>query len=134
MISTKPTWSLHVFFAVKWVRIFVKRLKSIRLPKRLSKSQGNSWFFLLKAGPATASEQRKPGCRWSSALTGKIPVGQVRPRSLASVQPLHVIAHAFFERKLRQITKRAARARDIGLGEIFVMRVRNCAGIWVKFC
>ena len=54
--------------------------------------------------------------------------------SLASVQPLHVIAYAFFERKLRLITKRAARARDIGLGEILVMRVRIVEVFGLKVC
>jgi hypothetical protein len=37
--------------------------------------------FLAQSRAVTACEQRKPGRRWGSALTGKIPVGRVRPEA-----------------------------------------------------
>ena len=40
------------------------------------------------------------------------------------VQPLHVIVYALFQWEAWFITKRAACIREIGLGEILVMRVR----------
>jgi len=44
--------------------------------------------------------------------------------SLASVQQLHVITYAFFQGKPWLIAERAARAREISLREVLIMRVR----------
>ena len=41
-----------------------------------------------------------------------------------SVQPLHVIAHAVFERKPRLVSERFARAGEIGLREVLIMDMR----------
>ena len=50
------------------------------------------------------------------------------------IQPLHVIAHAVFERKLRLVSERIARAGEIGLREVLIMRVRVIEVFGLKIC
>lgn len=50
------------------------------------------------------------------------------------IQPLHVIAHAVFERKLRLVSERIARAGEIGLREVLIMRVRIVEVFGLKVC
>jgi GNAT superfamily N-acetyltransferase len=50
------------------------------------------------------------------------------------IQPLHVISHTVFEPKLRFVTQRVARVREIGLGEILIMRMRIIDVIGLKIC
>ena len=50
------------------------------------------------------------------------------------IQPLHVIAHAVFERKLRLVSERVPRASEIGLREVLIMRVRIIEVFGLKVC
>jgi hypothetical protein len=50
------------------------------------------------------------------------------------IQPLHVIAHSVFERKPRLVSERFARAGEIGLREILIMRVRIIEVFGLKIC
>jgi hypothetical protein len=43
-----------------------------------SKKVKKVFAFLSQSRAVTACEQRKLGCRWGSALTGKMPVSRVR--------------------------------------------------------
>src|SRR5947199_10640934 len=51
-----------------------------------------------------------------------------------SVQPLHVILHAGFERKLWRITECIAHTRQVRFGEVLIMRVRIIDVIRLKIC
>ena len=48
------------------------------------------------------------------------------------IQPFHVIGYPRFKRKLRAVTKRAARVGQIRLGEILIMGVRIIEVIRLK--
>ena len=50
------------------------------------------------------------------------------------VQPLHVIAYAFFQRKPWLVAKRAPRVCEIRLREILIMRVRIIDVVGLKIC
>ena len=54
--------------------------------------------------------------------------------ALRGIQPVHVIAHAVFERKSWLVAECAAGIREIGLGEVLVMRVRVIDVIRLKIC
>ena len=58
MILTKPTWSFHIFFAAKWVRIFVKQLKSLDCQKSFQKVK-EVFVFLDQRRAVAAFEHRE---------------------------------------------------------------------------
>ncbi len=60
--------------------------------------------------------------------------GRSQAGSLASVQPLHVVAHAVFERKPRLVSERIPRAGEIGFREVLIMRVRIIEVFGLKIC
>jgi hypothetical protein len=53
---------------------------------------------------------------------------------LFRVQPLHIIAHAVFERKPRLVSERIPHGGKIGLREVLVMRVRIIEVFGLKIC
>src|SRR5437667_80761 len=93
-----------------------------------------------RANRAQLSRAQKSSAGNSSAdkiFLGRVnlmPVGRVRLGSLTSVQPLHVIADALFQRESWLVTERAARVREIGLREVLIMGMRILDVIRPKLC
>ena len=84
---------------------------------------------------------RRPASVWPSATichclrrSRSTVAANARRGALPRIQPLHVIAHAFFQRELRLVTQRVARIRQIGLREVLVMRVWIIDVIRLKIC
>src|SRR5215472_3910451 len=55
-------------------------------------------------------------------------------KAALSVQPLHVVAHAVFERELRLVFESLARAGEVGLREVLIVRVRIIEVFGLKLC
>jgi hypothetical protein len=64
-----------------WLRIRVRISRNdlnLLACQKASQKVKKVFGFFAQSRAVTASEQRKVGCRWGSALTGKMPVSRVR--------------------------------------------------------
>jgi hypothetical protein len=73
------------------------------------------------------------GCEATAGLSSRSTDALANGKGLPK-QPLHVIAHAVFERKPRPVPERFARVREIGLRKVLIMRVRIIEVFGLKVC
>jgi hypothetical protein len=73
------------------------------------------------------------GCEATAGLSSRSAAGLANGKGLPK-QPLHVIAHAVFERKPRLVPEGFARVGEIGLREVLIMRVGIIEVFGLKVC